>query len=185
MTTYPEWLNSNLALANPDMSFSSLQPSCQIWDMSHKSTTVVLHLCVCMCVIVCTLPRERKPDCLQNCVSDHLICVVTIRNNRRRNHGWFGVYFCPGRCLLCSAGSGRIQDRTIHNTLCPEEQLTATLIRKRLPLQTPLLLTDLSPCAHVLLLSCKTIQNKGKKRWWVLVKVKMMSLFWSSTDLIF
>lgn len=39
----------------------------------------------------------------------------------------------------------------IHNTLCPEELLAVTLIQKRLQLQTPLLLADSSPCAHVLL----------------------------------
>lgn len=81
-----------------------------------RVTTVVLYLCVCVClfgacVSVAEAP-ERKPDCPQKNVSDHLKCQ---QQTGRVRTGFWRIYFCPG--------SGTFEDgtqtrRTAATTLC-------------------------------------------------------------------
>lgn len=123
-----------------DVSHSSLQPSCPIWGLSHKSTTVVLHLCLCACLSACTVSALRTEVRLPTevCVRPSDV-FATIRSNRRR------IYFCPHRCPLCS---GSCQDDTEDSTVCPEETPAPALTLLCPQIQT-LLLFDSFPYVNV------------------------------------
>lgn len=62
---------------------SSPLPSCQIWDLTHKSTTVVSHLCLCMCVFA-PWPESGSLTAHRS-VCQSIWCVATIRNKVRRS----------------------------------------------------------------------------------------------------